>query len=142
VTANVGENDASAIKAGQPVELTLPAWPERTFKGNVQSVSTVLDPDSRRLKARIAMSNADGELMPNMFATASFQVAQPKAIVVPQSALLMNNDSVTVFVEVSPWAFARRTVVLGGDEGADARIVKGLAAGDRVVVAGGVLIND
>lgn len=142
VTANVAENDAASIKAGQSVELTLPAWPERTFSGSVQSVSTVLDPDSRRLKARIAMSNAHGELMPNMFATASFQVAQPKAVIVPQSALLMNNDSVTVFVEVSPWAFARRTVVLGGDEGADARIVKGLAAGDRVVVAGGVLIND
>ncbi|WP_266160768.1 efflux RND transporter periplasmic adaptor subunit [Dyella silvatica] len=142
VTANVAENDAAEIKVGQPVELSLPAWPDRTFNGHVQSVSTVLDPDSRRLKARIAMSNAGGELMPNMFATASFQVSQPQAVIVPQSALLMNNDSVTVFVEVSPWAFARRTVVLGSDEGADARIVKGLAPGDRVVVAGGVLIND
>ncbi|RDD82437.1 efflux RND transporter periplasmic adaptor subunit [Dyella tabacisoli] len=142
ITANVAENEAAQIAAGQPVDVTLPAWPERSFHGTVQFVSTVLDPDSRRLKARIALANADGALKPNMFATANFQVPQPKAAFVPQSALLMNNDSVTVFVEVSPWAFARRTVVLGSDEGANARIVKGLMAGDRVVVAGGVLIND
>jgi cobalt-zinc-cadmium efflux system membrane fusion protein len=86
--------------------------------------------------------NADGALKSNMFATATFQVPQPKALLVPQSALLMNNDSVTVFVEVSPWAFARRTVELGQDEGGDARILNGLRPGERVVVAGGVLIND
>ena len=60
----------------------------------------------------------------------------------PESALLMNNDSVTVFVEVSPWAFERRTVALSYDETAGARVLKGLKAGDRVIVKGGVLLND
>lgn len=142
ITANVAENEAGQIAAGQPVEATLPAYPGRVFRGSVQSVGAMLDADSRRLKARIALANADGALKPNMFATVTFKLPQPKALFVPQSALLMNNDSVSVFVETSPWTFMRRIVVLGDDEGGDTRIVSGLKPGERVVVAGGVLIND
>ncbi|SFR92909.1 membrane fusion protein, cobalt-zinc-cadmium efflux system [Dyella sp. OK004] len=142
VTANVAENEARQIAPGQQADVVLPAWPGRSFHGTVQSVSDVLDADSRRVKARIVMPNVDGALKTNMFATATFQVPQPKVLLVPQSALLMNNDSVTVFVEISPWAFQRRTVELGQDEGGETRITKGLQPGDRVVAAGGVLIND
>lgn len=142
VTANVAENEARQIAPGQQADVVLPAWPGRSFHGTVQSVSDVLDADSRRVKARIVMPNVDGALKTNMFATATFQVLQPKALLVPPSALLMNNDSVTVFVEVSPWAFQRRAVELGQDEGGETRITKGLQPGDRVVAAGGVLIND
>ncbi|NKJ21724.1 efflux RND transporter periplasmic adaptor subunit [Dyella sp. SG609] len=142
VTANVAEDEAAQVAPGQSAEVVLPAWPGRHVDGVVQSVSDVLDADSRRVKARIVVANADGALKANMFATATFRVPQPRTLLVPQSALLMNNDSVTVFVEVSPWAFVRRTVELGQDEGGDARVLKGLAPGERVVVAGGVLIND
>jgi len=142
VTANIAENESASIHPGLPADVTLPALPGQHFRGTVQSVSDVLDADSRRVKARIVVPTADGALKPNMFATAQFEVPQPKALLMPQSALLMNNDSVTVFVEVAPWTFQRRSVELGLDEGSDARIVKGLAAGERVVVAGGVLIND
>jgi cobalt-zinc-cadmium efflux system membrane fusion protein len=62
--------------------------------------------------------------------------------VAPPSALLMNNDSTTVFVEVAPWTFVRRTVELGHEDEDSVRIVSGLAAGDRIVVRGGVLLND
>lgn len=142
VTANVAENEARLIAPNQRVNVTLPAWPGRDFHGTVQSVSAVLDADSRRIKARIVVPNAGGALKPNMFATAIFQVPQPQALLVPQSALLMNNDNVTVLVEISPWVFARRVVELGQDVGSEARITKGLQPGDRIVVAGGVLIND
>ncbi|MFC4761774.1 efflux RND transporter periplasmic adaptor subunit [Dyella koreensis] len=142
VTAHVAENESALVTPGLSADVVLPALPGRHVQGTVQSVSDVLDADSRRVKARIVVPNIDGALKANMFATAVFRVAQPKALLVPQSALLMNNDSVTVFVEVSPWAFARRTVELGLDEGEQARIIKGLTPGERVVVAGGVLIND
>ncbi|TCV93378.1 cobalt-zinc-cadmium efflux system membrane fusion protein [Luteibacter rhizovicinus] len=142
VTANVAENEATQIAPEQQADVTLPAWPGRDFHGTVQSVSAVLDADTRRIKARIAVPNDDDALKPNMFATATFRVPQAKSLLVPQSALLMNNESVSVFVEVSPWAFVRRSVELGRDEGDEARVVAGLKPGDRIVVAGGVLIND
>jgi cobalt-zinc-cadmium efflux system membrane fusion protein len=81
-------------------------------------------------------------LKPNMFANASIDIPQPEQVFIPQSALLMNNDSITVFVEVSPWTFERRTVDISYDESDGTRVLKGLKQGDRVIVRGGVLLND
>jgi cobalt-zinc-cadmium efflux system membrane fusion protein len=138
----VPENNLGAIATGEKVDITLPAYPGQVFHGTVSFINAVLDPDTRRDKVRIAIDNADGSFKPNMFANVTFHLPEPEAVLVPQSALLMNNDSVTVFVEVGDWTFERRTVELGDDEGDDARVLKGLKPGDRVIVKGGVLIND
>lgn len=142
VTANVPENQAGLVAAGQNVDVALPAFPGEVLHGTVQSVDNVLAADTRRQKVRTVFANADGRLKPNMYATATFQLPQAAQVFVPQSALLMNNDRTTVFVETAPWTFERRTVTLGFDEGDDVRITNGLSAGERVVVKGGVLIND
>jgi cobalt-zinc-cadmium efflux system membrane fusion protein len=142
ITANVPEADVGGIGKGQAVDATLSAYPDQVFHGQVGFVSQVLQADTRRDMVRAVFGNADGRLKPNMFAKASIAVPQPAQVFVPESALLMNNDNTTVFVEVSPWAFERRTIVLSYDESTDARVVKGLKAGDRVVVKGGVLLND
>ena len=142
ITAEVPENALGLVAKGQSATASVPAWPARVFRGTVTSVGAVLDPASRRDPVRIAMANPDHALKPGMYARASLAVAQPAQVFVPESALLMNNDSTTVFVEVAPWTFERRTVELSYDENAGARVLKGLKAGDRVVVAGGVLLND
>ncbi|QEE23901.1 efflux RND transporter periplasmic adaptor subunit [Rhodanobacter glycinis] len=142
VTAQVSENDLGLVARGQAASASVPAYPGRLFRGTVASIGAVLDPDTGHDKLRIAVDNADHALKPNMYARASVAVPQPAQVFVPQSALLMNNDSTTVFVEVAPWVFERRTVELSYDEGHDARVLKGLKAADRVVVTGGVLLND
>jgi len=142
ITANVPENMLASIKKGQAVNIRLPAYPGQQFHGNVSFVSDVLQADTRRALVRIAVSNADGKFKPNMFANASFAVAQDVAPVIPPSALLMNNENTTVFVEVAPWTFVRRTIETGNEEDGSVRIQKGLQVGDRVVVKGGVLLND
>jgi len=142
ITANVPEADVGGIAKGQVVDATLSAYPDQAFHGQVSFVSQVLQADTRRDMVRAVFTNADGRLKPNMFAKASIAEPQPAQVFVPASALLMNNDDTTVFVEVSPWAFARRAVELGYEEGESVRVVKGLKAGDRVVVKGGVLLND
>lgn len=142
ISADVPEDQIGLVAKGQPVDVSLPAWPGRTFHGRVDFVSAVLDPNTRTAKARIAIANPDGRLKPNMYASATFAVPRPALPFVPESALLMNNDSITVLVEVQPWTFVRRTVELGLEEPAGARVLKGLEAGDRVVVRGGGLLND
>lgn len=142
ITAEVPENALGLVARGQAATASVPAWPGRVFRGRVTSVGAVLDRASRRDPVRIAIDNADHALKPGMYATAQLAVAEPAQVFVPESALLMNNDRTTVFVEVAPWTFERRTVELSYDEGAGARVLQGLRAGDRVVVAGGVLLND
>lgn len=142
VTVNVPENLVSAVAPGQNAVVSLAAYPGRSFSGKVAFVSAVLDADSRRARARIVFANPEGLFKPNMYATAVLGVPQARQPQVPASALLMNNDSVSVFVEAAPWTFVRRAVEPGREDGDSVRIRNGLAAGERVVVRGGVLLND
>jgi cobalt-zinc-cadmium efflux system membrane fusion protein len=105
-------------------------------------VSDVLESDSRRNKIRIAFANADYALKPNMFATVTLTGAARSQVVLPSSALLMNNDRTSVFVATAPWTFERRNVVTQLEEGASVAILSGVKAGDQVVVKGGILLND
>jgi cobalt-zinc-cadmium efflux system membrane fusion protein len=142
VTALVPEQALGSIAPGAAVDVSLAAFPGWTLHGRAMRASPVLEPDTRRAKVRIAFDNADGRLRPNMFATASFAVPEDGGVTVPPSALLMNNDSTTVLVEVAPWTFARREVETGAEDERSVRIVSGLKRGDRVVVRGGVLLDD
>jgi cobalt-zinc-cadmium efflux system membrane fusion protein len=142
ITANVPESDVGLVAKGEKVDAVLSAYPGQVFHGTVAFVSPVLQADTRRDLVRVVFANADCKLKPNMYARASIDVPQPAQVFVPESALLMNNDTISVFVEVSPWTFERRTVDLSYDDSGDTRVLKGVKAGDRVIVRGGVLLND
>jgi cobalt-zinc-cadmium efflux system membrane fusion protein len=142
VTAMAPENDVALIADGQRVDVSLSAYPGQVFSGRVSFVSNVVEPDTRRTKVRIAFANPGCKFKPNMFATASFKIPQKSAVYVPNSALLMDNDSTTVLVEVAPWTFARRLVSPSYGEADNTRIDQGLNQDERVVVKGGVLLHD
>lgn len=142
VTANVAEGNLGFVFKGQAVDVSFIAYPGATFPGKVLFVSAILEPDTRRAKARIGFDNADGRLKPNMFATTTFH-APPRAVLpVPDSALIMNNDTTSVFVETAPWTFVRRAVQLGFGMAGETVVTSGLSSGDRIVARGGVLLND
>jgi cobalt-zinc-cadmium efflux system membrane fusion protein len=142
VTANVPEKDIAFIFAGQTVKVTFRSYPDDVFTGKVLFVSDVVEPDSRRNKVRIAFDNPDRILKPNMFADARFEAPAVSRLMVPTAALLMTNDTTSVFVEVSDWAFERRNVEIAYQEGAAVALKSGVRPGDRVVVKGAVRLND
>jgi cobalt-zinc-cadmium efflux system membrane fusion protein len=142
VTANVPEKDTTLVAKGQQVEVVFSAYPNEVFKGEILFVSDVLDPDTRRTKVRIAFPNPEIRLKPNMFANVTFLAAAQTVATVPTAALVMKNDADRVFVEVSPWTFVPRPVEISYQQGNSTVIKSGLAAGERAVVKGGVLLND
>jgi membrane fusion protein, heavy metal efflux system len=142
VTALVAEKDVAAVSKNQDAQVNLVAYPDRVLHGKVLFVSDVIEPDSRRNKIRIAFSNSDYALRPNMFATVTLTGLEQSHVVLPNSALLMNNDRTSVFVATAPWTFERRTVDPQLEEGASVAIRSGVMPGEQVVIKGGILLND
>jgi cobalt-zinc-cadmium efflux system membrane fusion protein len=142
VTANVPEKDIAFVYPGQTANVTFRAWPGDVYTGKVLFVSDVVEPDTRRNKVRIAFDNPDRRLKPNMFAEARFEAPPAPRLMVPTSALMMTNDTTSVFVEVADWAFERRNIEIAYQEGAAVAVKTGLRPGERVVVKGGVRLND
>jgi cobalt-zinc-cadmium efflux system membrane fusion protein len=142
VTALVPEKNVAAVSKNQDAEVSLVAYADRVLRGKVLFVSDVIEPDTRRNKIRIAFDNQDYALKPNMFATVTLTGPAQTQVVLPNSALLMNNDRTSVFVAVAPWTFERRSVDTQLEEGSSVAIRSGIQAGEQVVVKGGILLND
>jgi cobalt-zinc-cadmium efflux system membrane fusion protein len=142
VTALVPEKDVARVAKDADADVTFIAYPGQVLHGKVLFVSDVIEADSRRNKLRIAFPNPEHLLKPNMFASVTLKGPEQARVVVPASALLMNNDRTSVFVATAPWIFERRTVVPRIEEGDTAAIESGLKPGEQVVVKGGILLND
>ena len=142
VTANIAEGDIGTVAIGTQADITLTAYPGKPLHATITEVNAIVEPDTRRQKVRIELPNADLRLMPNMYATVTIAIPATGAVIVPQSALLMKNDTVSVMVEVKPWVFQRRTLRIADETETSASVLSGLAPGDRIVVKGGILLND
>ena len=142
VTADVPESQIGEFQVGAPASVVLAGDRDHPLQGRITQADAIVQPDTRRQKVRIALSNPGGRLLPGMYATVRVNGRLNGGVIVPQSALLMNNDAVSVLVEVRPWVFQRRAVMIGDETEENARVLSGLRPGERVVVRGGVLLYD
>jgi cobalt-zinc-cadmium efflux system membrane fusion protein len=141
VTASVQEKDLSFVNKDERVEVSLVAYPGEIFPGKVEVISQLLEADTRRNKVRIAFENPDGMFKLNMFATVRFFAPPTQRVVVPPAALVMGEDMLSVFVESAPWTFERRRVQPDAEHDG-VTVVFGLEPGEKIVVRGGILLND
>ena len=127
VELTVPEQYLSQVRDGQPVRLSVDAYPNEVFTGKVRFVSPALKSDQRALTVEAVAPNADGRLKPGLFATALLQ--QPA----PVPALLVPAESVETVAGTS------RVYVIGGSNKVEERIVTlGEKVGDRIELASGV----
>jgi cobalt-zinc-cadmium efflux system membrane fusion protein len=136
VVCDVYENDLGGVNLGDPVEISLNAYPGRVYKGTVADISRVLDPNLRSAKVRIVFENSDGALRPNMYAVATFRSRKLQAhLVIPATAMMRLQDRDWVFRKEDQNQFRKIEVqstgatVEGFQELQDGR----LKSGDQVV---------
>jgi cobalt-zinc-cadmium efflux system membrane fusion protein len=143
--ADLYESQLGRVKSGDTVDITTVSYPD-VFRGTVDYVSDVLDPNTRTARLRASIDNADHKLKPEMFVTASVKLGQRQAIAIPRTAVLKLSDQYVVFVEVGRTdagllRFAVRPVKLGDDEGGYVEILQGLNPGEQLVTEGAILLS-
>jgi Cu(I)/Ag(I) efflux system membrane fusion protein len=140
ILADVFENEAQYLRPGLQVRVTLPGQ-NRSVQGRVSDVLPQFDTAARTFKARIEVENPGYVLRPDMFVDVQLPVAFPRSIVVPAGALLDSGQKKTVFIERGEGLFSPRVVETGRRFDDRVEIVKGLEAGERIVVSGNFLIS-
>ncbi len=142
VYADVPEKSLGNIHVGQTVSLETDAYPEQKFQARVERIGMVVDTATRRVQVRCAISNNDLRLKPEMFARVSFLAdGERKGIEVPNTSLVIDGVYSWVFVEKSPGVFEKRQVKLNGRGSDHSFVESGLAAGEKVVTEGALLLN-
>jgi cobalt-zinc-cadmium efflux system membrane fusion protein len=146
ILSDVYETDVQRVKVGSKVRVTCVAYRDKTFDGQVEWVSGVLDPSTRTAKVRVALANPDRLLKPEMYATAFITVAGRSAIAVPRTAILPLGDQSVVFVSVGRTPdgkerFERTPVTVDDVPGDWVAVTHGLDAGVKVVTVGASALN-
>lgn len=142
VISNVPESQIRWISLGDPVHITLDAYPGQQFDGKVARVADVLDPKTRTVKVMTALPNPFGKFRPEMFGRVHHIHDEHKLAVVPSPAVLQTGDGKKiVYVQVQPGTFVPRTVDIGQRQGANVAVLRGISPGERVVVDGAMLLR-
>jgi len=134
IICDVYENDLDAVRVGEYADIHLNAYPNEVFKGRVDNILPVLDPNIRTAKVRLEVKNP-GPMRIGMFVTATFYGKQPEThSAVPASAILHLHDREWVYAPLGNARFKRVEVVTGNMlPGKQQEVVSGIKPGDQVV---------
>lgn len=141
------EQYISRIQQGQQVELTTSAFPDERINGEITAVSADIDPNSHNFSVQATIPNPDHKLKPGLFANVSIEIGEPvERVTVPRAAIsyTLYGDSVYVVKqgEGDKLVAEQRFVELGEERNSKVAIVEGVKAGERVVTAGQLKLND
>ncbi len=141
--ANVRESDAPRMKVGQPVEVSVLAYPKRVFNAKLTYVAPALDPTTRRLPVRAEIANPGRELLPEMFAT--FRIISGDArmtAAVPVDSVIYEGAQARVWVaRPDQKAVVTRSIEVGDTVNGLVEVRKGLQIGETVVASGTLFID-
>lgn len=138
VVANAFENDARLLRS---VTGATVRYLGRSFPTRMSSVLPEFDPNTRALKVRLEVANADYALRPDMFVDVEFKVNLHSAILAPVGAVLDTGLRKTVFVDRGNGFFEPRKVETGARLGDNVIVTGGLTPGEKIVVSGNFLID-
>lgn len=140
----VVEGDYRKVSLGQPVTVTVDAYPEKRFDGEITRMSPVLDPQTRAGEVEIELDNPDRALKPGMFARAVIVVERKRGVlVVPESAPVKTARGYGVFKLAAEGSRVKRvTVEPGLSADGWVEVTGDLETGDRVVTLGSSLLRD
>lgn len=146
VDAEISEFDLAKVQVGSPVELRLDAYPEVTFKGQVESIASLARQKISRITGKpigvkvfdvsVEVLDKDERLRPGLTTTVDILVSEnPGVLYVPVAAVFVDElDRTVVYRRVGEGVQAR-PVELGGSTERVAIVRSGLGEGDVVLLA-------
>jgi Cu(I)/Ag(I) efflux system membrane fusion protein len=147
--ANFYENEVGLLREGQPVTVSLPALPNRSFEGRIVVIGPTIDPVKRTAMVRIDIPNPDGQLRPGMFANVVAEIDAGEGLAIPFDAVLPIGMRMLAFVDRGSGSLEPRFIQVGRefvdltDPNQDRyyQITGGLKEGEHIVSSANFLID-
>jgi HlyD family secretion protein len=136
----VAEQDLPLLKVGQLVNVRLTGT-TRVYEGHVRLLGAVIDPQTRMGMARVALT-PDPNLRPGAFARADVTVSNADRAVLPQTAVLTDDQGSYVLIVNAQHKIERRTVHVSGIVQNGVTIADGLGVADHVVATAGAFLQE
>ncbi len=134
---NVPERFLSKVKVDQTIQIRVAAYPDEYFGGEVYFIDPQIDEQTRTVLVKAYVPNTESKLRAGMFANLDLIIdVRAKAIVIPEEALIVKGDTVSVFVINDEDSVNLRFIETGTRFDGMVEVINGLTEGDRVVTEG------
>jgi len=142
MVVNVIEREFIHLQKGQPVKITVTAFPDRTFNGKIEIINPSLELQSRTAEIQISIPNPGFLLKPGMFGRAEVLLrSNPQATLVPIQSVFSQVNQDFVFV-LQGDKVSLRPVRKGAARDTVVEILQGVNPGETVVTAGHATLKD
>jgi membrane fusion protein, multidrug efflux system len=142
VQTGAPEVEVPFVRAGQPVKVSLEELPNQVFAGKVSRFSYALDEATRTMLVETDLPNTEQTLRPGMYATVKLGVEKhDDALLIPTEAVVMEKTAAFVFKYADGKA-RKAPVTLGFNDGTNVELLKGVEAGDQIIVTGKLTLVD
>ncbi len=138
---DVAEVDAGWVHAGAEVKLGGTMLGEDRIAGKITNVADFVDPQTRTVKVRGTLENPGRRVKAEMFVTAELKVPSARGFIVPTKAVYLRGEQTYVFVDAGEGRYVRKPVRLGPTTNGHQVVLEGLAADEKVVVDGSLLLE-
>ena len=139
---DVFEQDLSLIRVGTRGTITVGAYSDQTFPGEVTFIYPTLNAETRTARVRIELANPQGQLKPGMYGTVQIEAGPKREVLtVPDSAVIDSGTRQVVLVALGEGKFEPRDVKLGGRGEGFVEVLSGVKDGESVVTRANFLID-
>jgi cobalt-zinc-cadmium efflux system membrane fusion protein len=142
IVANVPEEDAGHLQKGMQVEASIPALSEQRITGHLSFVSPIVDPATRTVEVRMDLANPQGLLKPDELANMTFTGHTDQKLMVPNTAVVREENKDYVFVQSGPKNYVLREVSLGKEENDRRVVLSGVQQDEHIVTVGAFHLNN
>lgn len=134
------ESDVMALEVGREVRLAPKADESQAVRARIQRIASVVDTATGTVKVTVEAIDPPPALRPGAFVRVDIvRETHSDALLVPKQAVVRELQKSYVFVtsgDAATTTAEKRAIELGFEEGGRVEALSGLAAGDRVVIAG------
>ncbi len=143
VSANVYETDIARIRNGMDACVQTISYSDRIFKGKVDRIFNILDPETKTMKVRIKLQNPDYILKPEMNATVTLSFAEDRQMLaVPSSAIIFDKSKHFLMIFKDRYNIETREVEVYKQLGVTTYVKSGLQESERVISQNQLFIYD
>ena len=140
VQIDARESDTASLKPGTKISLTLPNFPGQTFEAKITATGDFIDSNTRSIKVRAVIDNAQRMLKAEMLGTARIERKLGAGVLVPASAVQLRGTEHWAYVQTEPGVFEPRRVKLGYEGLQEVLILDGVQAKELVVKENSLLL--
>jgi len=136
VEVGVLETEIKLIKKGSNVEVTIPSYPDKIFRGKIKNISPIIDTQTKTCKVIVEIDNREGTIKPGMYVYVKVETEIYKdRLLIPKEAILIRDQRKLVFTAsngLAKWCY----VETGVENDKFTEIISGITTGDTVLVNG------